>query len=88
MKVIAVYDSDGCLLYVAKNYKTAVGILFNNYYISETDELMIDGEWTTLKDYFGGDIFDIMTNTWDIDDFNEFWNGDFKMEEYKVLGYD
>ena len=85
MKVIAVYDSDGCLLFLAKDYKTAVDNLFGQQYIRETDEIMIDGHWTTIRDYFGEDGLDIMASVWDKDDFNEFWQGDFEIKEYEVI---
>ena len=85
MKVFVLTDADGSTLLAAKDYHTAVAHLFGDRYISEKEEIYIDNEWTTLEEYFGEDVVDMMTNIWDIDDFNEFWSGDFVLYPMEVL---
>ena len=85
-KIINVYsDRTNDVLFAAKDYRTAVQTLFGNKWISTKEEIQIDNEWTTLEDYFGEEVCDMMSDNWDIDDFNTFWARDFWMEEVDYI---
>ena len=85
-KIINVYnDRTNDVLFAAKDYRTAVQTLFGDKWISTKEEIVIDNEYTTLIDYFGEDVCDMMSDNWDIDDFNEFWARDFWMEEVDYI---
>ena len=45
----------------------------------------IDDKYTTLEEYFGEEVCDMMSDNWDIDDFNEFWEPNFWMEEVDYI---
>lgn len=84
-KIINVYIDKTGDVFAAKDYETAVKICFNKNWISINDEILIDNEYTTLKNYFGEEVYDIMSKTWEIDDFNEFWEGDLLMDEVEYF---
>ena len=81
MQAIAVFDRDHELLYVAKDYRTAAQAFFGDRYVSVKEDILIDGEYTTLEDHYGEGVVDLMVDVWDIEDFNTFWAGDFLMGE-------
>ena len=81
-KIINVYsDRTNDVLFAAKDYRTAIQTLFGDKWISTKEEIQIDNEYTTLENYFGEEVCDMMSDNWDIDDFNTFWANDFWMEE-------
>ena len=85
-KIINVYsDRTNDVLFAAKDYRTAVQTLFGDKWISTKEEIQIDNEWSTLEEYFGEEVCDMMSDDWDIDDFNEFWESDFWMEEVDYI---
>ena len=85
-KIINVYsDRTNDVLFAAKDYRTAVQTLFGDKWISTKEEIQIDNEWTTLEEYFGEEVCDMMSDDWDIDDFNTFWARDFWMEEVNYI---
>ena len=85
-KIINVYnDRTNDVLFAAKDYRTAVQTLFGDRWISTKEEIVIDNEYTTLENYFGEEVCDMMSDDWDIDDFNEFWARDFWMEEVDYI---
>ena len=85
MKVTVLEDLRHGNFILAKSYNLAVNYLFGSCYISENEEIMIDGQYTTLKEYFGEDVVDMMACEWNEIDFNEFWNGDFYIHEQEVI---
>lgn len=85
MKVYVASSADIDIICVAKSYKAAVDHLFKFHWINSEDELMIDGEMTTLKEYFGEDCADMMAKTWDEDMWNEFWDSMFWIHPYEVI---
>ena len=85
-KIINVYhDRVNHVLFAAKDYRTAVQTLFGDKWISTKEEIVIDNEYTTLENYFGEEVCDMMSDDWDIDDFNTFWANDFWMEEVDYI---
>lgn len=84
-KIVNVYKIVDGILFAAEDYSVAVQTLFGNRWISTKEEIVIDNEYTTLEEYFGEDVCDMMAFSWDIDDFNTFWEGDFWMEEVEYF---
>lgn len=81
-KIVNVYSGKtNNIIFAAKDYTIAVQTLFGNRWISTKEEILIEDKYTTLEEYFGEDVCDMMAFSWDIDNFNEFWEGDFWMEE-------
>ena len=85
MKVYIAYNSEINDICIAESYKAAVNHLFAFHWINPKDEIRIDGQMTTLEEYFGKDCVDMITNEWDIEDFNEFWDGDYWISEREVI---
>ena len=45
---------------------------------------MIDGEMTSLEEFYGEDCVDMIAEKWDEDTWNGFWNKDFWITSYEV----
>ncbi len=85
MTVILVHEDNHGLLTVAKDYKSAVKFLIDNRWIEESMEVWHeDGTYRRLDEFFGEDVLDIITEKWDIDSFNTFWDGSFFLNEVEV----
>ena len=85
MTVILVNEDNHGLLTVAKDYKSAVKFLIDNRWIEESMEVWNeDGTYRRLDEFFGEDVLDIITEKWDIDSFNTFWDGSFLLNEVEV----
>ena len=85
MTVILVNEDNHGLLTVAKDYKSAVKFLIGNEWIKESMEVWHeDGTYRCLDEFFGEDVLDIITEKWDIDSFNTFWDGSFFLNEVEV----
>ena len=85
MTVILVHEENHDLITVAKDYKSAIKFLINNRWIEESMEVWNeDGTYSRLDELLGEDAFDIITEKWDIDSFNTFWNGSFFLNEVNV----
>ena len=85
MKVYVAFNPNTDIICVAESYKAAVKHLFDFHWISPKDGMRIDNKYTTLEEYFGEECIDMMVEEWDMTDFNEFWNGDFWIEEMEVI---
>ena len=85
MTVILVNEDNHGLLTVAKDYKSAVKFLIDNRWIEESMAVWNeDDTYSRLDELLGEDAFDIITEKWDIDDFNDFWTGNFVLEKAEV----
>lgn len=85
MTVILVHEENHDIITVAKDYKSAIKFLINNRWIEESMEVWNeDGTYSRLDELLGEDAFDIITEKWDIDSFNTFWDGCFFLNEVKV----
>ena len=85
MTVILVNEDNHGLLTVAKDYKSAVKFLIDNRWIKESMEVWHeDGTYRRLDEFFGEDVLDIITEKWDIDSFNTFWDGSFFLNEVEA----
>lgn len=87
MKVYVAFNPNAfnAIICIAESYKAAVKHLFDFHWISPKDEILIENQMTTLEEYFGEECIDMMAEEWDMTDFNEFWNGDFRIEEMEVI---
>ena len=86
MTVILVNEDNHGLLTVAKDYKSAVKFLINNRWIKESMEIWDENgiSHSRLDELFGENVLDIITEKWDIDFFNTFWDGSFFLNEVEV----
>ena len=86
MTVILVNEDNHGLLTVAKDYKSAVKFLISNRWIKESMKIWDENgiSHSRLDELFGEDVLDIMTEKWDIDSFNTFWDGNFFLNEVEV----
>ena len=85
MTVILVHEESHDLITVAKDYKSAIKFLINNGWIKESMEVWCeDGTYRRLDEFFGEDVLDTITEKWDIDSFNTFWDGCFFLNEVEV----
>ena len=85
MTVILVYEENHDLITVAKDYKSAIKFLINNRWIEESMEVWNeDGTYSRLDELLGEDVFDIITEKWDIGSFNIFWDGSFFLNKVNV----
>ena len=85
MTVILVNEDNHGLLTVAKDYKSAIKFLIDNKWIRESTECWNeDGTYSRLDELLGEDVIDKMTEEWNIDDFNDFWEGTYLLNEIEV----
>lgn len=84
MKVYIIHaDIDG-VIGVADSYKSAVQFLIDKEWITEDFEI-----WNREKDYsrplYALEIKPEEIKTWSINKFNDFFNGDFEIEEVNLI---
>ena len=85
MTVILVNEDNHGLLTAAKDYKSAIKFLIDNRWIEESTEVWNeDDTYSRLDELLREDAFDIITEKWDIDSFNTFWDGSFFLNEVEV----
>jgi hypothetical protein len=86
MTVILVNEDNHGLLTVAKDYKSAVKFLIDNGWIKESMEIWDENgiSHNRLDELLGEDVLDIITEKWDIDSFNTFWDGSFLLNEVEI----
>lgn len=86
MTVILVQEENHGLITVAKDYKSAIKFLINNGWIKESMEVWDENgiSHSRLDELLGEDAFDIITEKWNIDSFNTFWDGSFFLDEVTV----
>jgi len=89
MNVILINEDNHGLIGVANNYYNAADWLIINDWISDTTEICIGEDehsyrWKPLKDVLGEDWEDKMLDQWDINDFNDYWEGSFYLERVEV----
>lgn len=81
MKIILVNEECHGLIGVAKDYSAAVRFLIDKDWLNDYTEIWVrDGDYRRLIDVLGEDWADKMTN-WGLDNFNDFWDGSFCLEE-------
>ena len=85
MKVILVNEDNHGLLTVAKDYKAALDYLLDNHWIHDDTAIWDErvNWWVELKYAQGEDWFDDMCR-WSINEFNDYWDGSFYLDEIEV----
>ena len=81
MTVITIHEDNHGFLAVAKDYKSAVAYLVNNNWFFE-----FYNDRTGTYDRVTDEMIDEMTEKWDINDFNDFWENTFYLYEEEVFG--
>lgn len=92
MTVIEIYEKNHGLIGIAKDYKSALFYLYNNKWMTGSTEVWT-GEYTNLEyrrldEVLGEDWFEKILK-WDIENFNDYWDGSLtfvlmEMEVYDV----
>ena len=87
MTVILIYEKNNDCIGVAKDYPAAVHYLINAHWIDDYTEVWCDrtSKWVLLKDAQGEEWTDDMLLKWDIDTFNDFWDGSFDLVTTEVF---
>lgn len=87
MKVIQISEDNHGLIGIAKDYKSALIFLYNNGWLKGSTEVWIgvhvSPEWGRLDEILGKNWFEKMLR-WDVDNFNDFWDGSFVLNEVEV----
>lgn len=87
MKVIEIYEDTHGLIGIAKDYKSALFYLYNNKWIEGSDEVWVGAhanpEYGRLDEALGEDWFEKMLK-WNIENFNDYWDGSFVLIETEV----
>lgn len=91
MNVILIDEENHGLIGIAKDYKSALIFLFNNHWIDDNTEICTGDDeysyqWDNVKNVLGEDWVDKMTDEWDIDTFNDYWEGSFCLSVEEVIG--
>ena len=86
MTVIEIHEDNHGLIGIAKDYKSVLNSLLNNHWIEDSTEIWAgDSYYQRLDEKLGEDWFDKMCS-WDIENFNDFWDGSFMLTETEVYG--
>lgn len=91
MTVIEIHEDNHGLIGIAKNYKSALDFLLNNHWIEDNTEVWSgvyvspENGWKSLCQELGEDWFDKMCS-WNIENFNDYWDGSFMLIETEVYG--
>lgn len=90
MEVITMWH-DGDFIGVAKDYYSAITFLINRGFIAGSDEVLSEIDRKTyvrIDEYLGEDWVDIMSNQWDLFEFNIFYDDAlFSLETNYVYAY-
>ena len=86
MTVIQISEDNHGLIGIAKDYKSAIDFLFNNHWIEDSTEIWAgDFYYQRLDEALGEDWLDKMTS-WDVENFNDFWENSFLLTKTEVYG--
>ena len=87
MKVIEIHEDVHGLIGIAKDYKSALFYLYNTKWMEGSTEVWIgdyaNHEYGRLDEALGEDWFEKMLE-WDIENFNDYWDGSFVLIETEV----
>lgn len=90
MKVIAINEECHGQIAIVSDYRHAIMWLVNNDWLTDNTEVRsrLHLDWEPIKDWLGEDWVDYITEKWDIKDFNDFFDGSFRLEEIEIYGTD
>ena len=87
MKVIQISEDNHGFIGIAKDYKSALIFLYNNGWLAGSTEVCIgvyaNPEWSRLDEALGKNWFEKMLR-WDIENFNDYWDGSFVLNEVEI----
>ena len=88
MKVIRIEEENHGFIGVANSYRNAVKWLIGNKWLADYTEIYDDetDSWIQVRDRFGEDWADLMTDKWNIYDFNDYWDGSFYLTTEILIG--
>ena len=88
MKVVRIEEENHGFIGVANSYRNAVMWLISNKWLADYTEIYDEetDSWIQVKDRFGEDWADLMTDQWNIEDFNDYWDGSFYLTTDIVIG--
>ena len=88
MNVVVIDDDNHGRIGVALNYYHAVKLLIDTYWIDDDTEVYDYNiyKWRTVKNALGAGWASLMLDTWDLNQFNNFWEGCFHLGLEKVIG--
>lgn len=92
MKVITINEDNHGQIGIALNYYNAVKWLIENNWLDDTVELWYkfsgndDGDWISIKVVYGENYANDILNNWDINTFNEAFEGTFLLQSVDVIG--
>ena len=82
MKIILINEECHGFIGVAKDYNAALRFLIDKGWLADYTEIYVgDYDYKRLVEVLGEDWADTMTEHWDINNFNDFWEGSFYLEE-------
>lgn len=85
MKVIQINEDWHGFIGIAKDYKSALDFLLNYNWLEDSTEVCVNHEWKRIDEVLGEDWFDKM-QSWDVENFNEYWEDSFMLTEVEVYG--
>lgn len=90
-QIVRIEEENHGLLGIALNYYNAVKWLIGNGWIDDNTEIYTGDDehsyqWDKVKNVLGEDWADKMTDEWDIDTFNDYWEGSFLLQSIDVIG--
>lgn len=84
MKIYIIHEDNDGVIGVADSYESAVQFLIDKEWLTEDFEI-----WNREKDYsrplYALEIKPEEIKTWNISKFNDFFNGDFEIEETNLI---
>ena len=88
MRVVLIHEDNHGMIGVALNYFHAVNWLINEQWLVDNTEVYDDktDSWNRLDEELGEDWADLLTDYWDIDNFNAYFSGSFYLESVEVYG--
>ena len=88
MSVITIFEENHGIIGAAKDYKSAIKFLVKENWLDENTEIWdyIHRQSKLLKDVLGENVIDVITEEWDIRNFNDFFDGSFLLQSVSVYG--
>lgn len=88
MKVIYIDEDAHGFIGLATDYKAAIDFLVNEHWLTDTTEIWDDNAdcYRRIVEIYGEGWVDLFRDTWNMEDFNDFADGWFYLEEKEVYG--
>lgn len=91
MQVISIQEDNHGQIGIALNYYNAIQWLIGNKWITDHTEICTGEDyhsyvWKPITEVLGEDWADKMLEQWDIDTFNDYWEGSFLLQSINLIG--